>query len=266
MYYVGDDRDNNQRLGRAIAIACALHVALIFGLGFDLPEPGSYQRQIEVTLALDPSRRAPDEARLLAQANQQGRDEQREISEPEPANPPPPQELQRTRDEREPLATTADARLVDPHEASRGDPEVARIDRELEQLEAELNQQTQAYAQRPRVRRLTSASARQAADAAYLHDWRLRLEAVGTHYYPEASLRYGIYGSLRLLVVIRHDGSLEDVRVLSSSGYAVLDQAAVKIVRLAAPYAPFPPELRATTDKLEIVRTWQFQENGLSSE
>ena len=69
-----------------------------------------------------------------------------------------------------------------------------------------------------------------------------------------------------LLVVIRQDGSLEDIRVLSSSGYAVLDEAAIKIVRMAAPYAPFPPELKATTDKLEIIRTWQFQENQLSSD
>ena len=58
---------------------------------------------------------------------------------------------------------------------------------------------------------------------------------------------------------------LYDIQVLSSSGYAVLDEAAMKIVRLAAPFAPFPAELRATTDKLEIIRTWQFQENRLSS-
>jgi protein TonB len=79
-------------------------------------------------------------------------------------------------------------------------------------------------------------------------------------------VRYGIYGDLRLLVVIRQDGSLEDIRVLSSSGYAVLDEAAIKIVRMAAPYSPFPPELMATTDKLEIIRTWQFRENRLSSQ
>ena len=58
-----------------------------------------------------------------------------------------------------------------------------------------------------------------------------RLEAVGNKYYPEASVRYGIYGDLRLLVVIRQDGSLEDIQVLSSSGYAVLDEAAIKIAR-----------------------------------
>jgi protein TonB len=68
-----------------------------------------------------------------------------------------------------------------------------------------------------------------------------------------------------MLVVIRRDGSLEDIQILSSSGYAVLDEAAITIVRMAAPYSPFPPELRATADKLEIVRTWHFRENPLSS-
>ncbi len=112
---------------------------------------------------------------------------------------------------------------------------------------------------------MTAASAKKSADAAYLLDWQQRLETVGNHYYPQASVRYGIYGSLRMLVVIRRDGSLEDIQILSSSGYAVLDEAAITIVRMAAPYSPFPPELRATADKLEIVRTWHFRENPLSS-
>ena len=66
-------------------------------------------------------------------------------------------------------------------------------------------------------------------------------------------------GNLRLLVAIAADGSLHDVRVLESSGHAVLDAAAVRIVRLAAPYAPLPPAMRRDADVLEIVRTWQFQ-------
>lgn len=265
MYYVGPDREDNSRLGKAVILACALHLALFFSLGFELPETASYQRQIEVTLAHRPSEKAPEEARLLAQANQRGTDDQREIADLN-SPPPSPPEPSPAGEQPAPLSTTADARLVTRTEPDEGDPQISRIDRELLRLQEELDQQALAYAQRPRVRRLTSASTKQAADAAYLHDWRKRLEAVGTLYYPEASLRYGIYGSLRLLVVIRHDGSLEEVRVLSSSGYAVLDEAAVKLVRMAAPYAPFPPELRATTDKLEIIRTWQFQENGLSSD
>ena len=135
----------------------------------------------------------------------------------------------------------------------------------LASLEARLQDQTQAYADMPRVKRLTTVATKESADAAYLHKFLRRLEAVGNKYYPEASVRYGLYGSLRLLVVIRHDGALEDVRVLSTSGYAVLDEAAIKTVRMAAPFAPFPAELRATTDRLEIIRTWHFEENRLSS-
>lgn len=71
-----------------------------------------------------------------------------------------------------------------------------------------------------------------------------------------------MYGSLRLLVAILPDGTLKEVKLLESSGYAVLDSAAINIVRLAAPYAPFPDELRATTDQLEIIRTWQFRKNS----
>ena len=143
--------------------------------------------------------------------------------------------------------------------------EAKRLGEEIAALEAALRPVPAAFNEQPRVRRLDAASARRSVDAAYLLDWRRRLEAVGNQYYPRASIRYGIYGDLRLLVVIRQDGSLEDIKVLSSSGYAVLDEAAIKIVRMAAPYAPFPRELRATTDKLEIVRTWHFQEKQLSS-
>ena len=56
-----------------------------------------------------------------------------------------------------------------------------------------------------------------------------------------------------------------EVRILDSSGYAILDDAAVRIVQLAAPFAPFPPEMRRNTDVLEIIRTWQFRRNHYSS-
>ena len=265
MYYVGDNRDGNQRLQKALMLACAMHVVLAFSVGFSMPERNAGSaRQIEVTLAMRPAQQAPDEAQLLAQANQVGQDMENYFQPP----PPPPTRAAKPR-----ASEQSNTALVDTRSNSRRieqqldtlNPEVARLRQELEALEAELQEQTEAYEQRPRVRRLTAASARQAVDAAYLHQWRARLEAVGNRYYPEASIRYGIYGDLQLMVVIRYDGSLEDVRVLSSSGYAVLDEAAIKIVRMAAPYPPFPAELRASTDKLEIIRTWQFQENGLSS-
>ena len=288
MHYIGIEQASNDRLGFAIFIAAALHAILILGLTFSPPDNDYYAPQIEVTLAQNSLSEAPEDADHIAQANQAGSGNMADNTQmtsnantPLPSQQaleqtPPPLRQQENSSATNPVltatvardlaATEIDKREKAPAKLDGISPEVDQLNQELATLQAALDEQTRAYSNRPRVRRLTSASTRQAVDAAYLHDWRQRLEAVGNKYYPEASLRYGIYGSLRLLVTIRHDGSLEDIDVLSSSGYAVLDDAAIKIVRMAAPYAPFPPELRATTDKLEIIRTWQFQENELSSD
>ena len=287
MYYLETGYGKHDRLRNAIILALAAHVALILAVSFDSGDSGYKAPQIEVTLATRPSEAAPDDATLMAQENQRGSGEEAQINAVTSSNNQlptmnqpqqqtlPPRVDTSTAKQRLLSSTAASDRAVarrlrdtDAQQAQiKGiSPEVDRLSAELASLEAELDEQTRTYADRPRVRRLTAASAKQAVDAAYLLDWRRRLEAVGNKYYPEASVRYGIYGDLRLLVVILQDGSLENIRVLSSSGYAVLDEAAIKIVRMAAPFAPFPPELRATTDKLEIIRTWQFEENQLSSD
>ena len=67
-----------------------------------------------------------------------------------------------------------------------------------------------------------------------------------------------MYGTLILHVAVRADGSIEGIRVLRTSGFDVLDEAAIKIVQLSAPFAPFPPDIRSETDVLDITRTWQF--------
>ncbi len=278
MYYQEAEHVRNDRMGFAVFLALALHLLLILGLTFEAHQARNYSQQLKVTLTTRPSDKAPEDARHIAQANQAGSGEETELEQITRPTPPPEQQRPRADSAAQEVAllsTTAFAKDQVQKKSAEQDskaalltginPEVDRLAQQLANLEATLEDQSKAYSSRPRVRRLTSVSAKQAVDAAYLHDWRARLEAVGNRYYPEASLRYGIYGELRLLVIVRKDGSLEDIQVLSSSGYAVLDEAAMKIVRLAAPFAPFPAELRATTDKLEIIRTWQFQENRLSS-
>ncbi|MCV6614632.1 MAG: energy transducer TonB, partial [Cellvibrionaceae bacterium] len=74
-----------------------------------------------------------------------------------------------------------------------------------------------------------------------------------------------ITGTLRAAVTLLPNGNVDKVEILHSSGYKLLDRAALQIVYLAAPYAPFPPEIRKTTDKLEIIRTWHFEISGLST-
>jgi protein TonB len=287
MYYLETGYDKHTRFRNAVVLALAVHVALLLGISFKATISEHHTRQIEVTLANRPSQAAPEDARLVAQANQQGSGDEAQVDQITSANTPPvsmPAQQQALSQQTQKQATIGqDAvttsgmaqRMLPKEQDSQASPEinlqgispeVDRLNMELASLQAELDEQTRNYADQPRVRRLTAASAKQSVDAAYLLDWRQRLEAVGNKYYPEASIRYGIFGDVRLLVVILQDGSLEQVRVLSSSGYAVLDEAAIKVVRMAAPYSPFPSELKATTDKLEIIRTWQYLENQLSSD
>jgi len=284
MYYLEAGYSKHRRLRNAVLLAIALHIALLASISFESNSSAYETPQIKVTLATRPSDQAPDESRHIAQANQDGSGEEADFAELSSPNNElssegdpgqqallQPQEAPNT--ERDALTTAAAAQrsvtskqLEEEQLPLMGiNPEVDKLTRELANLEADLDKESRNYADMPRVRRLTSVSARQSVDAAYLLDWQRRAEAVGNKYYPEASVRYGLYGSLRLLAIIRSDGSLEDIRVLSSSGYAVLDEAAVKTVRMAAPYAPFPAELRATTDKLEIIRTWTYGDKGLSS-
>lgn len=272
-----DERAKKTRFRNATIIAFAVHCGLLLGISFEPEEAASSNaRQIEVTLAHQPNEKAISEAKRLAQANQRGEDEDASLPSPPPAAALPPVEAVANEDPSKPSAGAIVTRANAEHQRDKSaiqqaehlasiSPELARVNAQLADLEATLDQQSAQLAAQPRVRRLTAVSAKQSVDAAYLLDWRRRLEAVGNKYYPEASVRYGIYGDVRLLVVILQDGSLEDVKVLSSSGYAVLDEAAIKVVRMAAPYSPFPDELKATTDKLEIIRTWQYLENQLSS-
>lgn len=288
MATLSNQSTGSEALGFFAFLALSLHVIVILGVGFAASDQAPVTPQLEVTLARYQSSKAPDDARFIAQANQEGSGtlaEQAEITTRRLADFSD-NRIQQTsasarskpESKREQLAVTttgaADARIWRKPEAAEPEPLIAAgndpLLRELSQsiasLEARLDQQQQEFAQRPRVRRLTALSAKQAEDAAYLHSWRSKVEAIGNRYYPVASRRYGIYGDLRLLVAIRYDGTIENIEVLSSSGHAVLDEAAIRIVRMAAPYDPFPPELRKNVDRLEIIRTWKFKQNQLSSE
>ncbi len=137
--------------------------------------------------------------------------------------------------------------------ASRGE--------EIDRLTANLQAKTAAYASRVR-RKSVSASTREFRYASYLGAWARKVERIGNLNYPQAARDQRMFGSLILHVAVRSDGSVEQIRVVRSSGYDLLDEAAVRIVELAAPYAPFPPDIAAETDVLDIVRTWQFLRGG----
>ena len=109
-----------------------------------------------------------------------------------------------------------------------------------------------------RTKRLTSTSAKSPEEAAYLEMWRQKVERVGRANYPPG----GLAGELLLLAVIRRDGSLLEARILESSRHPALDAAAIRTVRLAAPFSHFPTEMRKSYDELEIVRRWRYAREG----
>ena len=161
---------------------------------------------------------------------------------------PQPQKAPTKQKEEEPQPDAQQAPIFD----------TTQLSAEIASLEAQLAQEQQLYAKRPKIHRLNAASTMRDKGAWYKDEWRKKVERVGNLNYPEEARRQRIYGSLRMLVSINRDGTLYEVQVLESSGQQVLDQAALRIVRLAAPFAPFTGDL-ADIDRLEIIRTWRFE-------
>lgn len=190
-----------------------------------------------------------------------------EISEPEVTDKQAPQEVtpDKSADELEPVLPeeTPDKQEENqPLDALESRPQLSKslISRSLEiaRLEAQLKEMQHSYAQQPRVRRISSGAPMSSEEALYLRQWEQKVERVGNLNYPEEARRQNLGGRLRLLVVIAADGRILEAQLLTSSGHKLLDDAAVRILNLAAPFAPLPESIRAEADVLEIIRTWQF--------
>lgn len=250
-------------LGIALAVSAALHVALVYAVGtfgLDAPAPmPRAERVIEVLLMRDPA--VPESAEAgadaaqavpvpvveaLADAREPAADPARQV-ESEPAAP------ERT------AAMPPPAAAPSPPEA----PSPAVVDlRELARSVARLGGTLAEDGESGRVRRIDASSPETVEDSYYLDAWRRKVERIGALNYPAEARARRIYGTLRLRVSIEPDGALRGVELVESSGHRVLDDAALRIVRLAAPYAPFPPAMREQVDLLEIDRTWRFQRTG----
>jgi len=272
-------------------LALSLHAAVILGVGFVWQTKQAANPSIEITLVQHHEKKVPRNADFMAQANQSGSGEAAEAIEKTTTNSADFHanqqhdvltEALQTKQQQQPAETpprittsfsaeqSAPTQSRDPRVTARPPLHTQKdrklnLSRNIASIEARLDREYQANARGPRIRRLTSVSARSTIDAYYLQAWRRKVETVGNLNYPSAAKRNHLYGNLKLLVAITADGGLKDVYVLDSSGHKVLDDAAVRIVRLAAPFAPFPKEMRESTDVLEIIRTWQFRRSGYSS-
>ncbi|MDP2286166.1 MAG: TonB family protein [Pseudohongiella sp.] len=280
----------NERFGFTVFMSACLHVIIIAGVGFSFMTESASMPAIEITLAQYRSDTAPEQADFIAQENQIGSgsvderiapatpfesvlyDEQ--IQEVQPI-PTPAASAQQIQDIRILSSTEADELLRQQMESQLPDDSSVLSEHSSPQdialaiasLQAQLDIQQQAYANRPRRYTISSASTQKRHDALYLDNWRKRIELVGNQHYPDEARQNEIFGSLRMMVTIRPDGSVAEIRVLQGSGHQVLDLAAVDIVRLAAPFDAFPDELRGSVDLLEIIRTWRFRPgNAFSSQ
>ena len=270
---------DNRRLWLAIAISLAVH-ALLLTLHFSFPDASKAMREkaLDIVLVNAKSAKKPTDAQALAQANLDGggnTDENRRIKTPLPSTNQQTtgndiERMQRRIREldaaqQKMLSEAKSARAVaaarNAAEQPTPSPSVSGLDlaesaRAMARLEGEISKSVDEYNKRPR-KKFVGARTEEYRFAQYIEDWRQKVERIGTLNYPEAA-RGKLYGSLVLTVSLNHDGSLNRVDINRSSGYKVLDEAAQRIVRMAAPFAPFPPEIRRDTDILEITRTWYF--------
>lgn len=192
-------------------------------------------------------------------------DKSNEKTEAAPSKTPTKKIVATVQPQKQKTADTNKAKTkAKPQQQAPDRPKTSLLARSLEiaSLQAEIDSHREMRAKQPRIKRLTSASTQKREDALYLANWRKKIENVGNLNYPEEARRKKVYGSLRLLVSINPDGSVKSIEVLKSSGKPILDDAAKRIVSLAAPFQPFPVEMRKNTDVLEIIRTWKFEKRA----
>jgi protein TonB len=263
----------------ALIASLAFH-AILLSIHFKLPDrlERVTRETLEVVLVNAKSARKPDKAQARAQANLDGggnTDENRRAKTPlPPSRQEQPgdslMEAQRRVQELEAQqqkllaqakskkAVQAEARRseVQPEQASVRGADLAQSALAIARMEAQIERQIEEYNKRPR-KKFIGARTEEYVAAQYLEDWRQKVERIGNLNYPEAA-KGKLYGNLLLYVEIKADGSLERVEVQRSSGHKILDEAALRIVRMAAPYGSFSSELKRQTDIVAFARTWVF--------
>jgi len=267
------------RLVYMLFLATLFHGVLILGITFRAELSDFSTRPLEVVLiGQGPSQQAPERARYIAERSQRGEGggedgetsaggtlstgdpidndgslegralEQAELGDAMPqedviASPAPSSEHVPSSDDAsvQPDRMTLEARLM--HAAPEAD------------LLA--TEQGELHVDGPREKTV-SVDTQEAEFAGYLAAWKQRVEKLGTLNFPDAARRAGLAGNPILEVAIGADGGLREIIVVRSSQQKLLDQAALRILRLAAPFEPFPDDIRREYDVLRFVYEWRF--------
>ncbi len=274
------DFHNHDRLLVALFAAGLFHALLILGVGFDFPKPAPVQKSLDIVLVQNPSSKEPEKADYLAPHNQFGSGTAKQKAVPKAAPPTPQQGIGENplapalEQQPEPVAKTGPKpKLMQERSEKKVQADVGEEDRvEVEQprltaeslnqqiaeLSMELNQSQELQAKEPRVVEINAVSAHRYKAAAYEAAWQQKVERIGNLNFPDEARRKKLSGRVTLAVGVKPDGSVYNIKLRQSSGQPVLDEAAQRVVRLAAPFAPFPEELKQQADVLVITRAFCF--------
>lgn len=265
------------RFALTLFFALAIHAMIILGITFGLYDkqpPDNVLPTLDITIT-NHKTPPPDEADYLAQTSQDGGGNVSEKVKPVLAVPEQAPAVRPQRPQPAPTqvltATTSDIQVrqeqAEAPEEEQSDltaAELIKRSMEMVNLSEQLSETMQAYAKRPK-QIFVSARTQEFRYANYMAEWVKKVERVGNLNYPDEARRAGISGKLMMDVALNADGTVRDIRILRPSGHAVIDEAAVRIVNLAAPYAPFPPEILKNADILHITRTWEFSTDRMKS-
>lgn len=263
--------------------AVIFHGVLILGMSFSLPEPNETRKGtlLDITIVRTDSDTAPKDADFVAQSNQQGSGSLKEksrITSPFASDNPSETNGDQTFASEE----TAPEIIIKPEpkilttkgqtnniiqkqveEEEVKEPKVLSHDvsekaEEIATLMAEMNKDERRYAKRPRIHFVDSISAKSAVEAEYINNWAKKLERIGNINFPEEAIRRSLSGTLILNATLDRAGRVVEMEITVSSGNRTLDKAALRIVKLAAPYQPLPSEVRKKYDRLNITRSIVF--------
>lgn len=279
---------NNDTLLITLFLAAVIHIVIGLGVNFTAPQPENVSRSIDITLVNMPAQKAPEAAQFLAQENQLSAGEQSVKQEP---SPPPPQQLPSQADNQPKPAKKSEPEQSEPKAAKKlitqkkaekkiltaSRPDSGKHVEKRPQLSAETLQQqiaqlgteirhSQQGAEQAKIKFVDSVSTHKYVAAQYMKDWEDKVERTGNLNYPEVAAKKNFSGTLTMDVGIKADGSIYSIRISQSSGNPALDEAAKRIVRMSAPFAPLPADLQKELDVLVITRVWKFSdESGMTS-
>jgi protein TonB len=269
-----------------LVLALAVHALLFLGVSFGIslnPVP-RLADTLDVVLVQWRSEEEPEKADYLAQANQQGGGETTEKSRPaEPVSgeiPTPLEGQDPVQAEEQIPVQEAEVREIVAVETEQSQalqqtsveqPDFERPDAsklmqqsmDMASIKPELSRQRQSVSRLPK-REFISANTKQYEFASYMSAWVSKVERVGNLNYPSDLRRKKLHGDLVLTVGIFQNGTVESIDVRRSSGIPEIDEAAIRIVQMAAPYSPLPDNITDRVDILHITRTWRF-ETGFGS-